>query len=131
MRQLTILPLLLLVLALSCNNDDGATNSTPAPAAPTAMDPPPAMEAPALTFPPIDRACATDADCTVASLPKVEDGVCCHGCPSYPAARTWTQQIVRICNEHNARHRASGCPKIHCSDVPDVACLKGECQFKR
>ncbi|PKN48150.1 MAG: hypothetical protein CVU59_00285, partial [Deltaproteobacteria bacterium HGW-Deltaproteobacteria-17] len=27
--------------------------------------------------------------------------------------------------------RVSGCPKVLCSDVPDVVCRSGECQFQR
>jgi hypothetical protein len=82
-------------------------------------------------LPPVDRTCATDAHCRVSSLPKLEGGVCCHGCPSLPAARSWVQQVVKICKEYNALHKVSGCPKVMCSDVPDVACVNGECRFQK
>lgn len=124
MRKQTILPLLvLLVLATSCKNGDGAPKSTPGePKAPAPN---------ALALPPVDRACATDADCTVSPQPTLEDGVCCHGCPSVPASRAFRQQVVRLCNEHNTHRQVSGCPKLNCSDVPDVACVSGECQFQK
>ncbi|PKN23809.1 MAG: hypothetical protein CVU65_13515 [Deltaproteobacteria bacterium HGW-Deltaproteobacteria-22] len=121
--------LFLLTFPGSCKNGGAAPKATPTPAAETAMDPPAAP--PPLVVPMIDRACSTDADCTVTSNPKIEDGVCCMGCPSIPAARSWAMQVVKRCNQYNTRNQVSGCPKVLCSDVPDVVCRGRECQFQR
>jgi len=146
MRQFPILLLFsLLVLVLSCKNSDVAPKSTPAAPTATDMDPPPAtppttpppaaMDPPPepapLVLPPLDRRCTSKADCTVTSIPRLEDGVCCLGCPGTPVARTWAEEVVRICDQYNAKKTIAGCPKVKCSDVPDVACVQGECRFQK
>ena len=50
---------------------------------------------------------------------------------SFPAARTWAEAVVRLCDQYNARTGAACCPKVKCSDVPDVDCVQGECRFQK
>ncbi len=129
------------ICLFSCKNGDTGAKSTPEPPASNAMDTPrpgEVMEPPGMSadpvdplgLPPLDTSCTADADCTVASRPRVEDGYCCHGCAYFPANRSWRDAVVAKCNRFN-EGKSPGCPKLDCSDVPDVVCTEGKCRFRK
>jgi len=142
MRYFLLIPGLVFSMGLnSCGNGEVAPKSTPEPPASNVMDTPPPGEAMAasgmtvaavdpLGLPPPDTSCTADADCTVASRPRVEDGFCCHGCAHFPVNRSWWLAAVGKCNRFN-EGKTPGCPKLDCSDVPDAVCLEGKCRFRR
>jgi len=129
MRTPSWLPLLLvLLLPLSCKNGDVSPKSTPE--SKSAGETGKNVPVDPLGLPPLDDACTTDADCTVSSRPKVEEGFCCHGCAHVPAARSWRLAVVENCNRYN-EGKTPGCPKLNCNDVPDVVCVEGKCRFRK
>lgn len=79
-------------------------------------------EAADATFPPIDRACTSDADCVLSNLELI-DGECCHGCMSTVSNKRWKERASAWCEAHVGH----GCPKKRCGSAPPPTCRDGQC----
>jgi hypothetical protein len=74
-------------------------------------------------FPPVDIRCAEDSDCDSHLRYLTEEGRCCSSCTYQVGARSWTEQIRKVCESKSHE----GCPMKKCIAPPAVKCLKGGC----
>jgi hypothetical protein len=84
---------------------------------------PPVSKTPGL-LPPLETACATDADCTHGWTYEIAGKCCKGGCSPDATTHAWVAKAAAICQKAGYSEK---CPEKKCAAPPPVACISGQC----
>lgn len=86
----------------------------------------------AVTFPPLDDTCNSDAECAIDSHVVSPNGSCCFALcagSARPGNRSSVEAATKLCQQQQQGQGGAECPKYKCPTPPAVHCTRGKCTF--